>query len=804
MKKYAFIIMLLIAVSCVSEKKEISSDILKFDFDWKFLLGDDKGAFKSDFDDSNWWLIDIPHDFSIEQPFDSLNPTGQGGAYAYCGVGWYRKHFTTPSEWKGKRIEIQFNGVYRNSEVWLNGKELGVRPYGYSTFRLNLTSFLNEPGKDNVIAVRVNTSDQPNSRWYTGAGIYRHVWLKISDPTHFVSDGIFVKTESVDNNAELKASIEIKNDDLKPKSCVLTSEVIDNKGEIVNTQVSYFDIAPEEFFLLHQKFTVENPKIWSIDSPVLYSLKCRLESEGRVLDASGLKIGIRTFNFDPDKGFFLNGKHIKLKGVNNHHDGGPLGAACFDYTFERQLKIMKGMGCNAIRMSHNPPAPELLDCADSLGFVVIDEIFDEWQNEKTKSGYSPFFKDWYAKDVTSWIRRDRNHPSVIAWSLGNEVREQSMDNGPSILEQIKKVAVRSDASRPFTAACNEVTGINRTGFGELLDIVGYNYQERMYAEDHKKYPDRVIFGSETVMYPYQPGNEFPLHSYEEWLEGQLKDYIAGEFLWTGFDYLGESGIGKGGTSTEPWKYWPKWPWRSAVCGVVDLCGFEKPGYWFRKALWSDEPIVYIAVPYNLIANDIQKSPFWGWPDVLSHWNHGKVGENLKVQVYTNCEKVELLLNRKSLGEKKWDINKEAFLTWDVPFEKGKLEAVGMHKDGTEVKYKIESAGKPHMIILTADKSNLISDKQDVTYIKAEILDEEGKVVPFAVNVINFKVEGAGKLAAVGNGNPESHTSFKGNTMEAFNGKCLAVVQSGDKEGEITITATSEGLKQSEKIIFVEK
>ena len=803
MKNLIVFLLAVFVVSCVSEKTDKQFEKLKFDYDWKFSLGDHPDAFKVDFNDSNWRSIDIPHDFSIEQPFDSLNPSGTGGAYAYGGIGWYRKHFVIPEKYRGKRFEIQFNGVYRNAEVWLNGKQLGVRPYGYSTFRLKLTDFLNEPGKDNVIAVRVNTKDQPNSRWYTGSGIYRHVWLRVSDLTHFVSDGVFVKTISTNKeNAEISASIEIKNDKMKPEKCILTTQIIKSNGNIVVEQASSFNIAAEEFFLLNQKFNIENPVLWSVENPYLYKVKSVLETQNGIIETFEQNIGIRTFSFDAEKGFFLNGEHLKLKGVNNHHDGGPLGSACYDYTFERQLKILKSMGCNAIRMSHNPPAPELLDCADSLGFIVIDEIFDEWTYGKTKFGYSLNFNNWYAKDVTSWIRRDRNHPSVIAWSLGNEVPEQKANDGKSILEKIRKVAQKSDSSRPFTSACNEVPGVNATGFYEFLDIMGYNYQERMYAEDHAKYPDRVIYGSETAIYPYHPGNEFPLHTYGEWLEGQLSDYVAGEFLWTGFDYLGEAGIGKGGTSTEPWKYWPKWPWRSAVCGVVDLCGFEKPAYWFRKALWSEEPFVYIAVPYNESANDIQKAPFWGWPEVWSHWNHNKEGETLKVQVYTNCKENELFLNGKSLGKKEWDIRKEAFLTWDVPYSAGKLEVEGISEDGKKVNYFVETTGQPYALKMTSEKDILKADRQDVSYVKVEVVDENGRIIPFADNKIKFNVEGEGKLVSVGNGNPESHTSFKGDQMEAYHGRCLAIVSAKEEKGNLLIKASAEGLQPAELIIKV--
>jgi beta-galactosidase len=548
------------------------------------------------------------------------------------------------------------------------------------------------------------------------------------------------------------------------------------------------------FQITSSTIKLKKPKRWSIDDPYLYTVEVKLVSGKEVLDRFETKYGIREFRFDPNKGFFLNGEHVKIKGVNNHHDGGPLGAACLDYTFQRQLSIMKGMGCNAIRMSHNPPAPELLNCADSMGFLVIDEIFDEWRNGKKPFGYAPSFEQWYKQDIADWIRRDRNHPSIIAWSLGNEVYEQTMPVATEVLQLLIDEASKHDKSRPFTSACNEIIADNNSGFANMLGIVGYNYQEPNYARDHATYPNRIIFGSETVMYPHHEGTGFPLRSYSEWLTGQLDDYVAGEFLWTGFDYLGESGIGAGGYGLEPWNTWPRWPWRSAICGVVDLCGLDKPGYWYRKSLWVDEPMVYIAVPYKPVGNDVHKCSFWGWPAVISHWNHATAGDTLNVQVYTNCPENELFLNGKSLGSKKWDIRNEPFLTWQVPYQQGKLEVVGTAADGTKRSYTIETAGQPYKIVLTADRKKMIANRQDAVYIKVELVDEKGILVPFADNTISFRISGAGKLVAVGNGNPASHTPFKGNVMEAWQGRCLAIIQSGSNKGTVTLSASADGVK----------
>jgi beta-galactosidase len=413
---------------------------------------------------------------------------------------------------------------------------------------------------------------------------------------------------------------------------------------------------------------------------------------------------------------------------------------------------------------------------------------------KTPSGYAPHFSEWYKKDIGNWIRRDRNHPSVIAWSIGNEVREQyNKENAMKIAPMLIEACRRFDSTRPFTAACNEILNVNSYGMGELLDIVGYNYQEAFYSADHEKYPGRVIAGTETVIYPYHPGNCWQLRSYEQWLEGQLKDYVAGEFLWTGFDYIGEAGIGDVGSGCEFWKKWPNWPWRGASCGLIDICGFPKPAYWFRKSLWNEEPMVHIAVQTDSTARNREYCPFWGWPAVETHWNHPAPGDTLAVHVYTNVPEVELRLNGRSLGMQKWDLKKEAFLFWEVPYEPGRLEAIGRTKDGRTVSFAVETAGEPAALQVSPDKKILKANPQHLSYVSVQVVDAKGIPVPFAGDMISFEVMGEGKLLAVGNGDQQSHTPFKGNRMEAWKGKCMAIVQSTGRKGTITITARSGSL-----------
>lgn len=781
---------------------EIEKNKIPFDFDWKFALGDHPEAYKSDYNDSGWRQLDVPHDYSIEQPFDSLAPSGGGGGYAFGGIGWYRKHFVLDKNLANQKVSILFNGVYRNSEVWINGNYLGCHPYGYTSFFYDITPYLNPTGQDNILAVKVNTSEQPNSRWYTGSGIYRHVWLQFSGKVHFEQWGIFAQTRIDEKEkAKIDLAINVINEEKTEQNCEIQTSLLNAEGKKIASTSSQVVIQAGDTMNLAQTLEPTNVKLWSVDNPYLYRLQVKLKSNGKSTDSYSTPYGIRTFKFNPNIGFLLNGKHIKLKGTNNHHDGGSLGAASMDYTFVRQLRLLKEMGCNALRMSHNPPAPELLDVADSLGFVVIDEIFDEWMDGKTAAGYSSVFEKWNKKDVEDWIKRDRNHPSIIAWSIGNEVKEQwHKTEGPRITKILKAEVLKFDTTRPITMGANGITGINANGMGELLDIVGYNYEEAMYEIDHHTYPKRVIFGSETLQYPYHPGKWDQFRSYKQWLAGQTEDYVVGEFIWTGFDYLGEAGIGEVGDGFEFWKIWPGWPSRGASCGLFDICGFQNEGYWFRRALWTDEPIVHIAVETDPAAKNRDACSFWAWPKVAHHWNHPTEGDTLTVQVYTNVPEVELKLNGKSLGIKHWKIDNEAFLVWNIPFKKGILETIGKLPDGRTVTDKVETAGHPYKVQLIADRKSIKANKQDLCYVKAILLDEKGIPVPFADNEIEFELIGAGKLNAVGNGDLKNNMFYKSNKTKAFKGKCLAIVQSSDKVGKIVLKAHGIGLVESQVII----
>lgn len=796
--------MILLACSALLSSCETPNETNRqsFDYNWKFALGDFPEASNSDFNDADWRSLNLPHDYSIEHPFQSTNATNSGGGFAYSGIGWYRKHFTLDKSNADKKVSVLFEGIYRNSEVWINGHYLGLRPNGYSSFYYDLTPYLKFEGENNVIAVKVNTMEQPSSRWYTGAGIYRHVWLQVTDKVHFEEWGVFAKTQTATKEtANLSIDIDFVNEFDNPKNCEISTVLFDTNGNKVSENSSDYTINADDSLQITQQLIIDRPNLWSIDNPYLYELQVEIKSDGKVMDTYLTPFGIRTFAFDPDKGFLLNGEHVKLKGTNNHHDGGPLGAANMDYTFERQLTILKDMGCNALRMSHNPPAPELLKAADRMGFIVFNEIFDEWEVAKNKHGYAPHFYEWYERDIENWIKRDRNHASVFAWSIGNEVPEQwDSVRGPAIAKLIIAAAKKYDVSRPFTIGADGIPGINSSEMNDLFDLVGYNYQESMYKSDHENFPNRVIYGSETVMYPYHTGDCWQMRSYEEWLATLQEDYIAGEFLWTGFDYLGEGGIGEVIKECDKDLFWPWWPSKGAASGLVDICGFEKPSYYFRKAIWTDEPVVYVAVETDPTAKDLNNCSFWSWPKVWSHWNHDKSGDTLAVHVYTNIPDVELMLNNKSLGSQHWDINNQAFLVWNVPYEQGSLEAIGTLANGEKKSFKVQTAGKPSTIQLVADRSVLAANEQDVSYVKAILLDENNVEVPFADNTIFFEVTGEGELLATGNGDDKNHVSYKDAQTKAFYGKCLAIVRSGSEKGILTLTARSEGLPDAKILI----
>ena len=775
---------------------------LLMDFGWKFSLTDTVGADKAAFNDSKWRTLNLPHDWSIENEFIANAPTGGGGGYLPTGVGWYRKHFVV-SKPTGKNISIIFDGVYQNSDVWLNGHLLGHYPNGYMSFYYDLTPFIKKG--ENIVTVRVNNSLQPNSRWYSGSGIYRHVWLSITEPLHIKQWGTYITTPKADSvSALIFVKTQIENTNKVSKNVVLRSVVVDSKGVEVGKTESSLTIEPDNYTESAQTITLPLPQLWSLETPNMYTLHSVIVENGKISDEINTPFGIRDIKYDVNKGFLLNGKHVKMNGVCLHHDAGSVGAAVPEAMWVRRLQTLKAMGCNAIRTSHNPVAPEFLDLCDRMGFLVQNEFLDEWKSGKVNFGYHLYFDKWSQSDLVGFIHRDRNHPSVVMWSAGNEIGEQKQENGHEILRPLIETFHREDPTRPVTTGNDNIAADNgsaRLPFLQMLDIVGYNYVDRwherrelFYSIDRQDHPDWKMVGTEssnisgvrgsyvtqfdttTIRPANMPG---VIRAEQLWKYVSSHDYVIGDFMWTGIDYLGES----------------RWPGKNAGSGVIDLCGFPKDAYYFYQSQWTQKPMIHV-------------SPHWNWK--------GREGKIIPVLVYTNCESVELFLNGKSFGTKALEFPRQGnsggwnrydrpqvnittgdlHLSWDVPYEAGTLKAVG--KKGGKVVYEeeIRTTGLATSIRLSVDRNEINADARDVAHVKVEVVDENGNVVPNANNQIQLSVTGAGSLIGFDNGNPVDHTSMKSSQRNVFNGLALAIIQSTLNKGNIKISATAPNLKAS--------
>jgi beta-galactosidase len=728
-----------------------------------------------------------------EGPFESTCPGGSGAGYINAGTGWYRKTFKLPENIQGQRVFIEFDGVYMNSDVWLNGVHLGNRPYGYSSFQYELTPYLKFGDGKNVLAVRANVQ-QPCSRWYSGAGIYRHVRLTVTDPVHIAQWGTYVTTPEVsENEATVRVETKIRNQTTSSQQVMLETIIVDDTGCQAANSSSIQTVEADSVGVFEQFLKVPKPKLWSLEKPGLYRVESKVYVNDRTVDSSVTPFGIRTFEFTIDKGFFLNGKHVDVKGVCLHHDQGCLGAVVRKRAIERQLEIMKSMGCNAIRTSHNPPDPELLDLCDRMGFLVMDEAFDEWKRSKTIYGYGRFFDEWSERDLTDMIHRDRNHPSIILWSIGNEIPEQENADAYGMSKRLVDICHREDPSRPVTSGCNLPASAVSSSFAKALDVLGVNYQIPFYrtlqgkvkliaSETASAVSTRgeynLVQDSDTIKVRKELNNQCSSYdiaapSWGNTAESTLKavksaPWVAGEFVWTGFDYIGE-----------PTPF--SWPSVSSYFGIVDLCGFPKDRYYLYQSQWTDKPMVHIL-------------PHWNW--------QGFEGQEIPVWCYSNCESVELFLNGKSLGEKKFSDTEDLHLEWKVPYSQGTLKAVAKNNGKTVCMDEVQTAGTPAKIILIPDRTEISADGKDLSYVKVEIVDQEGRVCPNADNLVKFKIKGEGVIAGVGNGDPISHEYFKASERKAFHGLCLAVVQSKRERGVIRLYAESEGLQAAEVLIQV--
>ena len=751
-----------------------------FSAGWKFHLGDADGANDPVCDDSGWRRLDLPHDWSIELPFRADSPAGTGGGFLDGGVGWYRKTFMAPAEWRGRRVFIGFDGAYMNSRVWLNGTLLGERPFGYISFEYELTPHLKLGGR-NTLAVRLD-NNQPNSRWYSGSGIYRNVWLTVLDPLHADYCGLSVATPVVGmDSATVHLRLRVRNQSTATRSASIRGTIFDPDGKRVAMQTSAVgEIRAEEYRDCDLEVTVANPRLWSADSPNLYPVCVEVLSGGEATDAYHATFGIRTFAMDPDEGFSLNGVRMKLNGVCLHHDLGALGAAVNRRAIERQLQIMMEMGCNALRTSHNPPEPELLDLCDRLGLLVIDEAFDTWKESKNANDYNLYFDRWARTDIQAMVRRDRNHPCIVMYSIGNEIHDVVSEEGFHRAHRLIEWVRQEDTTRLVTHGSN----FNEwgTAVAGLLDSVGYNYHTHLYDLHHAQYPRWKMYASETSssvrsrgVYKtpagerLPPGADFQCSSYdntvadwglsaeESYRQVNARKFIAGEFIWSGFDYLGE-----------PTPY--GWPAKSSYFGIVDTCGFPKDIYYFYQSRWTDRPMVHL----------------------LPHWNWSE-GETVAVWAYTNCEEVELFLNDLSLGVRRLEPDGPLHLEWKVPFRPGTLRAEARRGGLVAARDEVRTAGAPAAVRLSTDRSELSAGKEDLAFVTADIIDSEGVICPAADNRVNFSTTGPGMIAGVDNGDPVCHESYKGTGRSAFHGKCLAIVRSTGRPGKISIAAAADGL-----------
>lgn len=830
MKKIGYIIVALLVFNSVRAAKE-NRTIVNFNQNWKFSLTDTlANASAVAYNDASWRSLNLPHDWSIESDFGKDFPATPGGGALPGGTGWYRKTFTMDKADKSKRVFIEFDGVYRNSEVWVNGKSVGKRPNGYVSFSYDITPHILF-GASNVIAVRVDNSRQPNSRWYSGSGIYRNVRLVTTKPVFVDTRGTFVSTASVaGDSAEITIQTMIKNTMKFNQSVGVEQTLYDANGQQVGKILGALTVGTGSTNSYLQKLVMKNPVLWDLDNPYLYKLVTRLNVFGIQQDEYETTVGIRTFHFDALKGFHLNGKHVKINGVCNHHDLGALGTAVNKRAIERQLEILKAMGCNGIRTAHNPPAPELLDLCDRMGFIVMVEAFDMWKKRKTKFDYSLDFNEWHERDMNDMIVRDRSHPSVFMWSIGNEVGEQWVEAGTENLdieqaniqlnnkkditpedyksvkatqyaaltkklaEQVKKL----DPSRPVTAGCNETGEQNPLFQSNALDIIGFNYHEKEFEDIPQRFPKMPFIVTESVSSLHTRGfylmpsdsvyvwperwdkpfsnplqkcsaydnNRAPWGSTHEANLKIVKNYthIAGQFIWTGFDYLGE-----------PTPYW--WPSRSSYFGIVDLAGFPKDVYYMYQSEWTKKDVLHVF-------------PHWNWEPgkVVDVWAY-----------YNNADEVELYLNGQSLGKraKKGD---ELHVKWRVPYSPGTLRAVS-RKGGNEVlSREIKTAGAPAGLRLTADRSALRSDGEDLAFVTVELIDKDGIALPLADQLVKFSITGNGTIAGTDNGNQNDHVSLKKPERNLFFGKCMAIVQASNKPGNIVLKASVDGLPAQEIVI----
>lgn len=797
---------------------------------WKFALKDVENGQSAQLDDSHWKPVELPHDWTVQ---GQLSPTlASATGYLPGGIGWYRKHVEVSAAKKGEKVYLYFEGVYNRSEVFVNGVSLGKRPNGYISFLYDATPHI-KFGEDNVIAVRVDHSQSADSRWYTGSGIYRDVWLVYANPVHLAQWGVYAYPEQQKNGYELKVEVEVENSSAQSSALTIKNELYDAENKLVAKSASKLTVAGNQAAKAAAAMKVAKPKLWSLGSPNLYTLKTSVYRGSELIDQTTTTTGFRHFSFDPNTGFALNGEAMKMKGVCLHHDAGVLGSAVPREVWKRRLLTLKEVGVNAIRTSHNPQAPDLYELCDELGLLVLDEAFDEWEYPKRKwlqgwnvgtpgfEGTFDFFEEWGEKDLADQVRRDRNHPSIFAWSIGNEVDYPNDPYSHPVLaggaetgftqpifggykkdapdamrlgviaERLVKVVKQYDQSRPTTAGLAGVAMSNQTAYPSALDITGYNYTESLYDHDHAKYPKRVLFGSENR------------HDMEAWKAVTSRDFVFGQFLWTGIDYLGESG---------------RWPSRGFYSGLLDFGGFIKPRGYFRQSLWSDKPMAYLGTyPTPGRGAKSQMKDVWSqleadniggdWEekvpsmDAWPIWNYTE-GQSIRVVCYTNAAQAELKLNGKVVGEKKPYDEKTGIIFWDIPYQAGKLEVVGFDNGGKQVSSNaLQSSGRPYAIKVIDGEAKI--SKGGVAQVAIQLVDEQGVPVMLSDEEISCRIHGDARLLGLEASNNEDMGDYTDNKQRVFHGRLIAYIKAGETAGEISVRFSANWLKAAELKLIVQ-
>lgn len=796
MKKLSFIAIALITlIGCthkVHQRNYIS--LLSLDSDWRFFRGDNPGAEKPDFDDSHWRNVDVPHDYSIEDipgthsPFDSLAVGGVSSGYTLGGTAWYRKILILPKNAKDKTYILQFDGVYMNANVYLNGNLLGNHPYGYTSFWFDISNKLNFTGQ-NILAVEVQNEGK-TSRWYSGSGIYRHVWLRITGKQHVAQWGTAITTPEInENRARINIKSKIENASEAGVTIKLINKIFNPIGKLVVGDTTSQSIGGASHVTINTNFEINKPELWDLEACKQYRAVTEVYCNNMLTDSVENFFGIRSISFDAQTGFQLNGKTIKLKGGCVHHDNGPLGAKAYDRAEERRIEKLKESGFNAVRCAHNPPSPAFLQACDKLGMLVIDEAFDCWNWGKNPQDYHLYFNEWWKKDIESMVNRDFNHPSIIMWSIGNEIPAMEDSITVRYAHLLASFVKTVDISRPVTAAVHDVN-IKKDPFFSALDVAGYNYvfrTENQYLTDHKRKPDRVMFCSES----------YPIDAFKYWKAVEDYPWVIGDFVWTGIDNIGEASIG--------WLGYPQgnyFPWNLAFCGDLDICLWKRPQSYYRNVLWHNgkQLSIFVRPPVPSFPETNPKPAKWSrwyWHDVVADWNWpGFEGKRLHVEVYSGYEAVELFLNGVSLGKKLTNRGNEFIACWEVPYAEGKLTAIG-YKAGKKIaQAELVSSGKTSRISLIPDRKEIKADGEDLCYIEVNLTDQNGIVNPKANNTVKFEIAGSGTIVGVGNANPKSLESFQRPQRKAWRGRCLVIIKSDKKCGEIILKANVEGLTPS--------